>query len=315
MKAAHLSLEIASIRIKTHRLVGVSLGIHLLLFLLFALMPKISYEEETLTEITWLEPVEAVPAALPVAVARTEPVQRTTVPPERPSVHEKQEHFEREHPLADIALEPQKKTQVEDKLKKRLAVLQRKSNEKPTKVATITSSNPVRRPALAGVATSRSETEPSADLTRRKPAGTAPIELKRSPVKIQRSTMLAAPAPEKPVAPVQSNKTDTQAQRTIAGASLTGPVADRPLISYTRPEYPEWAKKEAVEGSVTIYFVVLPDGRIKENVMVQKTSGFGDFDDNAIHALLAWHFAAMEKGAIGEQWGTITFHYRLSDSF
>jgi TonB family protein len=68
-----------------------------------------------------------------------------------------------------------------------------------------------------------------------------------------------------------------------------------------------------VEGSVTIYFVVLPDGRVKENIMLQKTSGFSDFDDNALNALKMWRFKPLEGGATGEQWGTITFHYRLTD--
>ncbi|NIO28567.1 MAG: TonB family protein [Candidatus Latescibacteria bacterium] len=234
---------------------------------------------------------------------------------EKPSVHEKREHFKREHPLADVVLEPQSQEVVEDKLKERLAVLQRKKTDKPSKVVALTPSSPVGRPTLAGFANEARSKDRPKDLTRHKPTGSAPVELKRSPEKIQRSTMLATPIPEKTVKPVESDKPDTQAQRTIAGASLTGPVADRPLISFTKPEYPDWAKQEAVEGSVTIYFVVLPDGRVKENVMVQKTSGFGDFDENAINALLAWRFEPMKKGTVGEQWGTITFHYRLSDSY
>jgi len=48
--------------------------------------------------------------------------------------------------------------------------------------------------------------------------------------------------------------------------------------------------------------------------MVQKTSGFSDFDDNAVGALRSWRFEPLKGGATGEQWGTITFHYRLSDS-
>ena len=104
------------------------------------------------------------------------------------------------------------------------------------------------------------------------------------------------------------------ASRTIAGASLAGPIADRPVLFYTLPVYPEWAKEEAVEGSVTLYFVVLPDGSVKENVMVQKTAGFGEFDENARAALRAWRFEALKGGRTGEQWGTITFHFRLRNA-
>jgi TonB family protein len=104
------------------------------------------------------------------------------------------------------------------------------------------------------------------------------------------------------------------ARRTLAGASLAGPIADRPILSFVRPVYPEWAKRDGVEGSVTLDFTVLPDGRVKENVMVQKTAGFADFDQNAMTALSGWRFQALPAGKTGEQWGAITFHYRLSDA-
>ena len=71
------------------------------------------------------------------------------------------------------------------------------------------------------------------------------------------------------------------------------------------------AQREGAEGSVTLYFIVRPDGSIKENVLVQKTAGFEDFDENARAALRAWRFAALPRGQTGEQWGTITFHFRL----
>ena len=106
---------------------------------------------------------------------------------------------------------------------------------------------------------------------------------------------------------------ESAARRILAGAQLMGPVADRPVLQYTRPAYPEWAKRDAVEGSVTLYFVVRPDGSIKENVLVQKTAGFEDFDENARAALRAWRFQPLTGGRTGEQWGTITFHFRLSE--
>jgi TonB family protein len=62
---------------------------------------------------------------------------------------------------------------------------------------------------------------------------------------------------------------------------------------------------------VTLYFVVRADGEVKENVLVQKTAGFEDFDENARIALRSWKFEPLREGRTGEQWGTITFHYRL----
>ena len=92
---------------------------------------------------------------------------------------------------------------------------------------------------------------------------------------------------------------------------MIGQVADRGLLTQVKPVYPEWAKQEAVEASVTIYFLVLPDGRVKENVLVDRTSGFGDFDESAVNAILQWRFEAVS--GTREQWGKITFNFRLTD--
>jgi TonB family protein len=98
----------------------------------------------------------------------------------------------------------------------------------------------------------------------------------------------------------------------LSGISLAGPIADRPVLDAARPLYPEWAKRDAVEGAVALYFIVLPDGSVKENIMVQKTAGFEDFDNSAIDALRAWRFAPLPAGRTGEQWGTITFQFRIA---
>jgi TonB family protein len=104
------------------------------------------------------------------------------------------------------------------------------------------------------------------------------------------------------------------ARRTLSGASLAGPIADRPVLSYRTPVYPDWAKRELVGGTVTLYFVVRPDGSVKENILVQQTAGFEDFDENARVALRAWKFAPLPNGRTGEQWGTITFRYKLQEA-
>jgi TonB family protein len=122
----------------------------------------------------------------------------------------------------------------------------------------------------------------------------------------------AAPTPARAAAE-PANAGDASARRTLAGATLLGPIADRPVLSHVTPAYPEWAKREAVEGSVTLYFVVRSDGSVKENVLVQRTAGFEDFDDSARSALRAWRFEPLREGRTGEQWGTITFQYRLRD--
>ena len=105
---------------------------------------------------------------------------------------------------------------------------------------------------------------------------------------------------------------DNAKVRKLAGASLLGPIADRNILQQQTPAYPDWAEVQGVEATVSLYFVVRPDGHIKENILVEKTSGFEDFDANAVTALRGWRFEALGPGSTGEQWGRITFHYRLS---
>ncbi len=135
-------------------------------------------------------------------------------------------------------------------------------------------------------------------------SGNSPIGLIRNERPLMKAAVVPTPVPDAPVArKAAPRETETAARRVLAGAQLTGPVADRPVLHYEVPVYPEWAKQEAVEGSVTIYFIVTPDGRVKENIMVQKTSGFGDFDENAVKALLTWKFEPLKPGADGRAVG------------
>ncbi len=306
-----LSRELRGITGRTRKCNGVSVGIHLLLFLWFIFAYHVSPREEGLTEITFLDLVEPLPAAVPVAVAKSDPAPTTLI--QRQSRDPREQKFERDVPVADIAPQPQELKRVEDKINERLASLQQNIVEKPVDIAALSTPSPVGRPKLAGASDTFS---PSArtELSRAEPVRSDPIALSRDKGPIARAEIAPPPFQNAPVERAGPRDTNSDAKRVLAGAQLTGPVADRSVLSYKVPDYPEWAKVEAMEGSVTIYFVVLPDGRIKENVMVEKTAGFADFDDNAVHALLTWRFAPLKGGATGEQWGTITFHYRLSDA-
>jgi len=314
MSATYMTAEMGAVSSRTRKTFFYSIAMHACLLLWLLLIQKIAPEEVGITEITWLDPAaEIQPAELPSILAKSEPAPRLIVPRETPSVHEERRRFRRQNPLSTVAPKPQEREATADKFNDRLAALHDSQVEKPKKIASLSTQTPVGRPRLAGVDNEKNPRRP-VDLARQGTPTTAPVELKRSPVRVQKSSMVMATIPDTEAKPVEIQDTNTDAQRELAGALLTGPVADRPLQSFRKPEYPEWAKDEAVEGSVTIYFVVLPDGRIKENIMVQKTSGFSDFDDNAVGALRSWRFEPLKGGATGEQWGTITFHYRLSDS-
>jgi TonB family protein len=305
-----LSHEFALITGRTRKCTGVSVGIHVLLLLWLILVSHVSPEEEGLTEITFLDVVEPLPAALPAAVAKSDPAPTTRI--QRQSRDPQQAKFERDVPVADTAPEPQQLKRVEDKISERLASLQKKTVEKPVDIAALSTPSPVGRPKLAG-ASDTFRPPARTELSRTEPMVPEPVALSRNKRRIAQADIVSAPIHEIPVERARPKREDSDARRVLAGAQLTGPVADRPVLSYNVPDYPEWAKKEGVEGSVTIYFVVLADGRVKENVMVEKTAGFADFDDNAVRALLTWRFEALKAGNTGEQWGTITFNYRLSD--
>ena len=99
-----------------------------------------------------------------------------------------------------------------------------------------------------------------------------------------------------------------------SGTKISGPAADRLLLTQHLPLYPDWAMREGIEASVRLHFWIRRDGSVKENILVQKTSGFLDFDRAAQNALGAWRFAALAKHEAGEQWGTITFNFHLKNA-
>jgi TonB family protein len=285
----------------------VSAVVHLSVFLLIFLMRSIAPGPERLVEITWIESVPIRPAAT-----------KTTSPPGEKELVRKspefkiKEHFVRDMPRAEVAPQPQTATASEDKLEKRLVTLQRSTVDKNVQIAGISSPSALTKPVLAGIPAEQERTGKPGELARQPSSGTKALELERAPLKTSNPAIASVRLPEVKTSPEPAKPTDKMARRTLAGASLVGPVADRSLISYQTPLYPEWAKQEGVEGSSSIYFVVLANGQIKKNVVVQKTSGFEDFDRNAINALLTWRFEALRGGEMGEQWGTITFHYRLN---
>lgn len=310
MTAQAIRLDLARSR-RTTRWTMISSGtLHALLLLWLVTFKPAENDLPVITEITMLDP-DPVSSSAPAS---------TPAPPGRVSVtgmaaaNAQQAHFERPMIRGDVTLGSQDRA-VEDRMEARLAAMQRKA--------------PV---GLAGTATAP---VPSA-LLGAKPAtiagpggaGTTPLQLSReggvgaTPLELSRSSASGVPAALAPTAVPQApseadapaHAGEATAQRTVAGASLMGPVADRAVLSHPLPSYPEWAKKEAVEGSVTLYFVVRPNGSVKENVLIQKTAGFGDFDENARVAIRTWRFEPLKNGRAGEQWGTITFHYRLRDA-
>jgi TonB family protein len=94
------------------------------------------------------------------------------------------------------------------------------------------------------------------------------------------------------------------------GVEIEGPLADRKVLSYQVPAFPDWAKAQnLMEAEVAIRFNVTPAGDVMDEMRVEKTSGFGRLDRLCMDALRGWKFAPISSGE--KQWGVITFRFVL----
>lgn len=305
-----LRSEFDLIRRRTRQCYGASVVVHVLLLIAFLLTRTDGDELEGVTEITWIEAAPEPSPPAPVEVARAAPDPGE---PAMPSPRKEQKQFVREQP-AEVA-PAQDVAALRDRMRDRLESIRQQSNDTRTQIATLTKpAAAVQRPRPSGLEEGELHAERVRLSRGKNPAAPPPLELTRTaspgralpqPQRLQQSVARPEASPASPASGIS--------REVLAGVTLTGPVADRALLSLETPEYPSWAKAEAIEGSVRLYFVVLPDGRVKENVLVQATSGYEEFDRNATDALLAWRFEALSGGAVGEQWGSITLHYRLGD--
>ena len=298
------------VRRRTRWTMTVSVGLHALLFA-FVLSPRPAREAAPeLTEITLLSPGDLEPAAAgepqPATAHQSEPSPGVRIPVAS------DESFRRDSERAPVSPDADPLS-ASDRVSARLAAMREDASVPVANAsATVAPSTIWSAPAAAPGAGGQGQ---ALSLTRGgRGEGSAPLALGRgggsdfSPALAQ-----ATGAPGVSAAPAVAPEGDTHVKRTLAGAQLAGPIADRAVLAHVTPEYPEWAKRDGVEAAVTLYFVVRPDGSVKENILIQKTAGFGDFDDSARAALAAWRFAPLGGGRTGEQWGTITFHFRLKD--
>jgi TonB family protein len=301
-----LSQEFAASKERFQRTLMISFFLHAVLLAWLLLHQTISPISEGIVEISWLEP-ESVPSPPTPRPVQAKPVE--IAKPVTPAPAEKK--FLRRQEPAVVEPAPQELTANRDMVKKRVASLTPSElpnsamSSLPAASSSLLKSAPVE-------ATEPGSRAPAVDLNRADNAPPKPAPLKRGPLTSPRTKPALATVPqEKTTAAAAMPDMESVARRTLEGAELAGEIANRPVIEHTMPTYPEWAKTQAVEATVTLYFVVLPDGRVKENIQVQKTAGFADFDRNAMSALAQWRFQALTGGAAHEQWGTITFRFRL----
>lgn len=94
---------------------------------------------------------------------------------------------------------------------------------------------------------------------------------------------------------------------------IAGPLNNRTIAHKVIPQYPAWAEEQGIIGSVRLYFTVTPEGTVRTNIRVTKTTGYPQLDQLGIDALKQWRFAALGTADEGRgEWGIITFNFSLS---
>ncbi len=121
---------------------------------------------------------------------------------------------------------------------------------------------------------------------------------------------MKSPAKENPVfTPVLPRRAAPKAQKPMF--LITGPLADRKVLSRDVPPYPEWAREKGVEAAVTLQFTVTPEGDVKDNILVARTSGYPQLDELAMGSLRKWKFVPLPPDQYREEVGTITFNFSV----
>ena len=93
---------------------------------------------------------------------------------------------------------------------------------------------------------------------------------------------------------------------------LEGPLKYRKIKSMQMPPYPRWAEERGLEASVSFRIWVDPKGKVKENMYLEKTSGFSELDNLAKEALLKFVFVPLPDNAPpDDDWGVATFQFEL----
>ena len=300
LDALSVGAELAAIKANTRRLIVWSVVAHLTLgvFLLVAsgkvplAQPPVPFE---ITEITWLEeeilprPEKAPldPAAVPreadepVVVAEAAPESalepEPVIPPARDNLAAMQER------LASLRNDAAGRQQI-----------------------TSAAAPALRRPDPASLgAMVPHQVVPARRLNRAASRPTsAPMALSKSQPGVVEAAVPAATGHRGQAGPAPL-------QEVLPGVSLGGEITGRRLLNTVKPSYPEWAKRDGVEVTVQLYFTVLPDGSVMENILIERTSGFDDFDSRARSALRQWRFEGLPPGNGEQQWGRIEFNYQL----
>ena len=96
-----------------------------------------------------------------------------------------------------------------------------------------------------------------------------------------------------------------------AGTALAGEVAATFDPGKCKAEYPKASLMNEEQGTVTMSFLVSPDGSVVESKL-EKTSGFKNLDKAAIKTISACKFKPGTKdGAPAQTWAKVDYAWKL----
>ncbi|MBP7792525.1 MAG: TonB family protein [Candidatus Goldbacteria bacterium] len=121
----------------------------------------------------------------------------------------------------------------------------------------------------------------------------------------QSSFKLGKPTPE----PKKSLATEKIVIEKKQALLIQGDIEGRQILVAKKPSYPRWAQEQGLEATVTIYFVVRPDGTVKDNLIIERSSNYPELDNLAKEALLQFKFAPIPGS--DDQSGYATFRFML----
>lgn len=122
----------------------------------------------------------------------------------------------------------------------------------------------------------------------------------------QSTFKLGQPTPEQKVKSLADENINIPKKQALL---IQGDIAGRRIEVAKKPSYPRWAQDQGIEAAVTLFCTVRPDGTVKDNIMVEKTSGYTELDDLAKEALLQFKFEPISTA--DDQTGYATFRYML----
>ncbi len=135
------------------------------------------------------------------------------------------------------------------------------------------------------------------------PGGSGAVDLEKVPTKEL-----------KKMAPETSSKEDAKIvkapSKSTTKITISGPLSSRRITYKPTTPYPLWAQERGLTATISVQIGVNPDGTVKENVFVVRTSGFGSWDRLVINSVRQWKFAALQGSGI-VQTGIITFNFVL----